>query len=159
MHPLLDGGLFAALAARAAKGAPGIALASARFDRRHLEAELTGGALACALDVFLPLTDRIMRKRIRRAPLMVLARAGHPALAWGLTPDLYLAAGHILVSTRRRGGGPEDAALARLGLARHVAARRQQASTALALAARSDLMLTTAAARARSRPDARASAV
>jgi DNA-binding transcriptional LysR family regulator len=145
MHPLLDGALFPAMAARAGREAPGIALASARYDRRHLEAELTSGQLACALDVFLPLTDRIKRKRIRRAPLMVLARNGHPALTDGLTLDGYLAAGHILVSTRRRGGGPEDAALARLGHARHVAARCQQANSALALAAQSDLMFTTPA--------------
>ncbi|MFT4794481.1 MAG: DNA-binding transcriptional LysR family regulator [Paracoccaceae bacterium] len=143
MHPLLDGALFPALAAGAMTKAPGIALASARYDRRHLEAELTSGALACALDVFLPLTARIMRKRVRRAPLVVLARVGHAALVGGLTLDGYLAAGHILVSTRRRGGGPEDVALARLGLARHVAARCQQATSALALAAQSDLMFTT----------------
>jgi hypothetical protein len=155
MHPLLDGGLFAALAARAAKGAPGIALASARFDRRHFEAELTGGARACALDVFLPLTDRIMRKRIRRAPLMVLARAGHPALARGLTPDLYLAAGHILMSTRRAGGRGARAPRPRASCGGAPPAGEHSAGLGGALGSDAD----HAAARARSRPDARASAV
>ncbi|MFT6775118.1 MAG: DNA-binding transcriptional LysR family regulator [Paracoccaceae bacterium] len=148
MHPLLDTALFPALAAQGLAEAPGITLASARYDRRHLEAELTAGTLACALDVFLPLSDRIRRARVRRAPLAVLARAEHPALQVGLSLDAYLAAGHILVSTRRRGGGPEDAALARLGLARRVAARCQQGTTALALAAGSDLLFTAPAASA-----------
>jgi DNA-binding transcriptional LysR family regulator len=135
MHPLLDTALFPALAAQGLAEAPGITLASARYDRRHLEAELTAGTLACALDVFLPLSDRIRRARVRRAPLAVLARAEHPALQVGLSLDAYL-------------GGPEDAALARLGLARRVAARCQQGTTALALAAGSDLLFTAPAASA-----------
>lgn len=66
-------------------------------------AELISGTLACATDVFLPLS--------------VPARAGRPALAERLIQGGYPAASHVLASTRRRGGGPEDAALARRGAA------------------------------------------
>jgi DNA-binding transcriptional LysR family regulator len=84
----------------------------------------------------------VRRERIGAEPLMVLARADHPVVQGALDIETYTALSHILVTGRRRGGGYEDGALARLGLSRHIKMRCQQHAAASQVVSRSDLLAT-----------------
>lgn len=134
-----------ALLGRIAHQAPGVRLASVRADRRELEADLGDGRLDVALDVLLPLAPDgdIRREPLSHDRLMVVARRGHPAVRDGrLTLDAYLAAGHLLVSSRRRGPGFEDQELARLGHERQVVLRCQHYFAACRVVESTDYLLT-----------------
>lgn len=128
-----------------AREAPGVRLASVRADRRELETDLADGRLDIALDVLLPLSPD---SDIRRAPLshdrlMVVARRGHPAIRRGrLALADYLTAGHLLVSSRRRGPGFEDQELARLGHERQIVLRCQHYFAACRVVESTDHLLT-----------------
>lgn len=134
-----------ALLGRIAREAPGVRLASVRADRRELEADLADGRLDVALDVLLPLAPDgdIRREPLSHDRLMVVARKGHPAVKRGrLGLDGYLAAGHLLVSSRRRGPGFEDLELARLGHERQIVLRCQHYFAACRVVASTDCLLT-----------------
>lgn len=134
-----------ALLGQIAREAPEVRLASVRADRRELETDLADGRLDIALDVLLPLSPD---SDIRRAPLshdrlMVVARRGHPAVRRGaLSLEDYLAAGHLLVSSRRRGPGFEDQELARLGHERQIVLRCQHYFAACRVVESTDHLLT-----------------
>jgi DNA-binding transcriptional LysR family regulator len=128
-----------------ARKAPGVRLASVRADRRELEADLADGHLDIALDVLLPLAPDgdIRREPLSRDRLMVVARRGHPGIRRGkLSLADYLAAGHLLVSSRRRGPGFEDQELARLGHERHIVLRCQHYFAACRVVEGTDYLLT-----------------
>jgi DNA-binding transcriptional LysR family regulator len=122
--------------------APSIDVAAVQIERRALESELAGGTLDCALDVLLPLSDNIRRKRITLDRLVVVARRGHPTVKRGLTLATYLKQHHILVSSRRAGPGLEDVELSRQGLSRRVRLRCQHYFAACRVVAETDLILT-----------------
>ena len=63
-------------------------------------------------------------------PLVVIMRPGHP-LAGKLDLPAYLAAQHVLVSSRREGPGMEDFGLSRLGYRRNIRLRCQHHMAAL----------------------------
>lgn len=128
--------------AQTLRDAPGVGLAAVRIDRRDLEDDLLSGELDLALDIALPLSTDIHRERITASPLVVLARAGHPALQGTLDLATYLSLEHVLVTGRRRGGGYEDVALQRLGKSRRIRARCQHHLAACELVSQSDLLLT-----------------
>lgn len=72
---------------------------------------------------------------------MLMARAGHPALAGALTAKRFVTFAQALVSPRSEGfGGPVDAALARLGLRRKVAVVVNNFAGLAACLAASDLI-------------------
>ncbi|HKP58808.1 MAG TPA: LysR family transcriptional regulator [Polyangiales bacterium] len=122
---------------------PGIDVAAVRIERRDLEDDLQSGEIDLALDVGLPLSAEIKRERVKTSPLAVLARRDHPQVQGGaLDLDTYLALDHVLVTGRRRGGGFEDLALARLNHTRRVRVRCQLHAAANELVRRSDLLLT-----------------
>lgn len=128
-----------------AREAPGVRLASVRADRRELEADLADGRLDIALDVLLPLAPDgdIRREPLSRDRLMVVARQGHAAIRRGrIALDAYLAAGHLLVSSRRRGPGFEDQELARFGHERSIVLRCQHYFAACRVVAGTDYLLT-----------------
>lgn len=134
-----------ALLGQVAREAPGVRLASVRADRRELEADLADGRLDIALDVLLPLSPDgdIRRVPLSHDRLMVVARRGHPAVKRGrISLEAYLAAGHLLVSSRRRGPGFEDQELARLGHERQVVLRCQHYFAACRVVESTDHLLT-----------------
>ncbi len=67
-------------------------------------------------------------------------RRGHALLSGEITAERYAACHHVVASRRGHGAGPVDRALAALGLAREVVAVVPSFSTALAVAAGSDLV-------------------
>ncbi|MDP2245760.1 LysR family transcriptional regulator [Pseudomonas sp.] len=126
-----------------AREAPDVRLASVRVDRRELESDLVDGRLDVALDVLLPLSDDIRRAPASQDRLIVVARAGHPGIQRSrLSIESYLAAQHVLVSSRRRGPGFEDQELARLGHRRQIVLRCQHYFAACRVVAETDYLLT-----------------
>lgn len=134
-----------ALMARIAREAAHVNIASVRIDRRDLEDDLQSGEIDLALDVALSLSNDVRRERVGAEPLVVLARADHPAIrnnSGKLDIDTYMGASHILVTGRRRGGGYEDSVLAKVGLTRHIKIRCQHHGAANQVVSGSDLLLT-----------------
>lgn len=69
------------------------------------------------------------------------ARSGHPLFSAGeVTPERYVAYGHVVSSRQGRESGPVDAALAALGLTRRVVAVVPSFRAALAVASVSDVL-------------------
>ena len=81
----------------------------------------------------------LLRPLFRDPFVVVTAAAGAPAR---LSLDRYLAARHILVAPRGLPGGVVDTSLAALGHTRRVVLRTASFQTALAVAARTDLLVT-----------------
>jgi len=119
-----------------------VGIASVRIDRRDLEEDLQSGEIDLAIDVALPLSNDVRRERIGAEPLVVLARADHPVVQGKLDIETYTSLSHILITGRRRGGGYEDSALARLGMSRHIRMRCQQHVAASQVVSRSELLAT-----------------
>lgn len=138
-----------ALMARIAREAAHVNIASVRIDRRDLEDDLQSGEIDLALDVALSLSNDVRRERVGAEPLVVLARADHPVIQGQLDTDTYMAASHILVTGRRRGGGYEDSVLSKMGLTRHIKMRCQHHGAASQVVSRSDLLLTMTHSQAR----------
>jgi DNA-binding transcriptional LysR family regulator len=67
-------------------------------------------------------------------------RNGHPLLEGAMTPERYIAYGHVIASRRGRTVGPVDEALSALGLKRTVVAVVPGFPAALAIARASDLV-------------------
>ncbi len=132
-----------------AQAAPHIDIATVRASRRTLEAALAAGALDAAVDVLLPLSEHVRRRRVAGERMVVLARHNHPVLDQGLDLETYLRQQHILVTSRRRGIGFEDQELSRLGLHRRVRLRCQHYFAACWVVSRSDLLLTMSERHAR----------
>jgi DNA-binding transcriptional LysR family regulator len=142
LRDVLESTMLPPLMARVTQQAPQASIAASQVERRELEGELAAGTLDCAIDVLLPLSNDILRKRIVMDQIVVLARQGHPQVEGGLDLATYLAADHVLVSSRRRGPGLEDFELSRLGLQRRVRLRCQHYFAACRVVSQTDLLLT-----------------
>lgn len=103
---------------------------------------MASGKLDFAVDVLLPVSNQTAHELIRRDRLVVIAGQHHPCVREGLTLDDYLAARHVLVSSRTEGPGIEDFELSRLGLHRTIALRCQHYYAACRVAESTDLLVT-----------------
>ena len=121
---------------------PGLNIVSQRVPRRAMEKQLAAGQLDFAIDVLLPVSAQTRHQLLQQDRLVVLARPQHPLVNQGLTADAYLAARHVLVSSRSTGPGLEDHALARQGWQRQVQLRCQHYFAACQVVAQTDLLLT-----------------
>lgn len=140
---VMEARILRPLMARLDREAPGVEIASVRIEGNELEADLAGGVVDLAVEVLRPgLSTRVQRSPLTRDELVVVAGEGHPLAAGGLDLAAYLAAGHVLVSSRRTGIGLEDVELARLGHQRQVRLRCQQYYAACRVVAETDLLLT-----------------
>ncbi|MDX1597609.1 MAG: LysR family transcriptional regulator [Marinobacter sp.] len=121
---------------------PELEIVSQRIARRDMETQLAAGKLDFAVDVLLPVSNQTAHELLRRDRLVVLARAGHPLTEGELTMDRYIAAQHVLVSSRTEGPGIEDFELSRLGVQRHIRLRCQHYYAACRVVEGTDLLLT-----------------
>lgn len=142
MRSLLESTCLLPLVLLLNKTAPGVTVASCQFDRRRLEPALASGEMNAVIDVFLPNTGDVRREHLGWSPSVVVARRGHPLIDGGIDLETYLAAQHVLVTSRPQGLGPEDQVLARIGHTRDIQARCQQINTAMRLVASSNLLMT-----------------
>lgn len=121
---------------------PELEIVSQRIPRRDMETQLAAGKLDFAVDVLLPVSNQTAHELLRRDRLVVLARAGHPLAEGELTMDRYIAAQHVLVSSRTEGPGIEDFELSRLGVQRHIRLRCQHYYAACRVVEGTNLLLT-----------------
>jgi DNA-binding transcriptional LysR family regulator len=142
VHDAIATAVSPALIAAVAAQAPGVRL---RFlgesvtdtdDLRQGRVDLEVGAGASAL-------PEIVSRTVGHDRLVVIGRAGHPVLERDPGPTVaeYAAARHLTVSRRGRLHDAVDVALAGQGLSREVAAAAPTSAVALAVAARSDLLV------------------
>ena len=142
VRDVLESTLLPPFMQRVTRLAPKIEIAVVRAHRRELESELAMGTVDAAMDVLLPLSESIRRKRVALDPLVVVARKGHPAVRRRLNLVTYLKQDHILVSSRRSGPGLEDVELSRQGLQRRIRLRCQHYFSACRVVSQTDLILT-----------------
>jgi len=165
---LFDVLVIPALLARVRAEAPSVDLAVTPTGDRRLADQLETGEVDAAI---MPRVDAdeparagdsddggpgLLRRRLFRDGFTCLLRADHPALAGArgrrataLSLAAYAGLSHVLVSPTGAGPGLVDRALARHGLARRIALRIPHFWSALAIIARSDLVLTAPTALAR----------
>jgi len=127
---------------RVAAAAPNVDIGVGAVDRRNLEADLKTGALDVAVDILVPVSDHVLRKRVLSDRLVVLMRKRHPLAKKKIDLDTYIALEHVVASSRPRGHGLEDMELARIGLKRRVRLRCHHYYAACAVVDRTDLLLT-----------------
>ncbi|MCA7980444.1 LysR family transcriptional regulator [Burkholderia cepacia] len=113
-----------AIAQYVAQHAPSIDITAVQHDRRAIEADLLTGSLDAVIDVLLPHPQSVRSTRLSTDRYVVLCRRNHPRVGQRLDLDAYLAEEHVLVTSRQRGGGVEDAALVRLGAERRMPRRQ-----------------------------------
>jgi len=121
---------------------PEMEIVSRRVARRDMEAQLAAGKLDFAIDVLLPVSSQTRHELLRQDRLVVLARKDHEVVRNGLDMERYLAASHILVSSRSEGPGIEDFELSRHGVQRDIRLRCQHYYAACRVVETSDLLLT-----------------
>lgn len=122
--------------------APGVSLRSVRIVRDQVQRSLQERELDVVLDVAWTHHERVQRTRVRREPLCIAMRAGHP-LRQGMTLADFLQADHVQVSGREHGPAIEDSALESMGATgRKIRLRCQNYHAACAVVAQSDALLT-----------------
>ena len=142
VRDVLETTVLPPLMARLGEEAPGVKLTTVRADRRRVESELAAGSLDAAVDIWLPLSEGVHRRRMVGNQLVVLAREGHPRVGDTLSLDEYLAEDHVVASSRRAGAGIEDMELSRMGLERSIRLRCQHYFAACRVISETDLLLT-----------------
>lgn len=142
IRDVLEPALLPPLMQRLEYVAPQVDIVALRIERRQTEAELASGSLDVALDVLLPMSERIKQQRVAVDHIVVLMRVEHPIANQPLTLESYLAQQHVLVSSRRAGASLEDLELSRHGLQRRIRLRCQHYYTACRVVHQSDLLLT-----------------
>ena len=139
MRDLLESTMLPPMVGRLRSRAPGVMLSTARVRRADIPSRLAAGTLDLAVDVRFRPGAAIRDEPVRKDAFVVAARCG--ALA-RLDERAYLAAGHVLVSSREEGPAVEDYGLHRLGYRRRIAMRCQTYYAACLAAMRSDLLVT-----------------
>ncbi|MBN3785971.1 LysR family transcriptional regulator [Burkholderia sp. Ac-20353] len=122
--------------------APSVDVAAIQHDRRTIEADLLTGSLDAVIDVLLPHPQSVCSARLATDKYVVLCRRDHPRVGQHLDLGAYLAEEHVLVTSRRRGGGVEDSALVKLGAERRVRLRCIRYFAACRVINQTDLLLT-----------------
>jgi DNA-binding transcriptional LysR family regulator len=125
-----------------AKAAPEISITTLRVKRREIETELASGSLDLVLDIPITMSDSIRQTPLFSDRVVVMARAGHPAISGELDLDTYLRQDHILVSSRRLGPSLVDAELNRKGRKRRIVLRCQHYFAACRVVSETDMLLT-----------------
>jgi DNA-binding transcriptional LysR family regulator len=124
------------------KHAPHAKAHCSQVDRREIASELAAGNLDFALDI--PELEKadLNSVEILQESYVCVLRQGHPFAKGALTLDRYLALDHVMVSSRRRGRGLVDIALARLGRQIDAAMRVAHFQPALHVVMSSDMAVT-----------------
>jgi DNA-binding transcriptional LysR family regulator len=142
MHDPVEVRVLAPLMRRIALATPRIDLRIVQVRRRLIEAALSSGTLDLAIDVLLPLSERVRRQRLSADRLVVVARRGHPQIRAGFTLATYLEQQHVMVTSRRKGLALEDLSLSERGFRRRIRLRCRNYAAALRVARETDLVVT-----------------
>jgi DNA-binding transcriptional LysR family regulator len=139
---LMESTMLSSLVRAMIKAAPEMSITTLRVKRREIETELSSGILDLALDIPITMSDSIRHQPLFSDRVVVMARAGHPAIAGELDLDTYLRQDHILVSSRRLGPSLVDAELNREGRKRRIVLRCQHYFAACRVVGETDMLLT-----------------
>ncbi len=120
--------------------APAAQLNSVRTERQNLRTDLSAGRIHLAIDIAQPAEQGIKHQCLLQDEF-VIVRSQTSAQSQ-LSAEDYMAAQHIVVSSRRTGRAVEDLYLSRQGIERHIKIRCQQYETACRMVLNSDLLLT-----------------
>lgn len=134
----LETDLLPLLSERLRAAAPAARLDSVRIDRANLAADLAAQRLDMAIDVVRLNDPDLRQQQIGDDRFVVVGRVGRDRPG---RRD-YLAARHVIVSSRRSGLTLEDLHLQQHGMRREIALRCQLLDAACAIVAASDLLLT-----------------
>lgn len=134
--------LMPELAASVRRLAPHVKINCSQVDRREIASELASGDLDFALDI--PELEKadLNGVDVLRDRYVCVLRHGHPFAKRAMTLDDYLALEHVMVSSRRRGRGLVDMALARLGRQADTVMRVAHFQPALHVVMASDMAVT-----------------
>jgi DNA-binding transcriptional LysR family regulator len=128
------------LVARAAQEAPGVRLRFAPKPDKDVR-PLREGLLDLDVGVLGDSGPEVRVQMLYRDRFIAVVRQGHPLLAEPeVTAERYAACDHVVTSRHGRTVGPVDDALAAVGLARNTAVVVPSFSTALSVAAATDLV-------------------
>lgn len=128
--------------ARLEAEAPGIRLRLVPSAGRNFEM-LDKQEIDFALRAFDDIPERFEAERLIDDSYLLMMRKGHPLAKGRLSVETYAAARHMLMSPRGDAFGFVDQALAKVGLTRQIAMTINNFSSAPALLANSDLILTS----------------
>ncbi len=137
--------LLPALVARLEREAPGVTLDVLQRGLPGRKRLLRQGQADLALGYFSGAGMDLMRQGLFQERWVCALRAGHPALEGPWTPEVWAGLRHVIVSPTGGRRGAVDRLLEERGLARDVALAVPHFTAALAVAAASDLVVTTAA--------------
>ncbi|MDH0896602.1 MULTISPECIES: LysR family transcriptional regulator [unclassified Pseudomonas] len=135
MEPLLLPRVLAHLASVA----PGVEVRSSGLHWAELQRDMAVGRVDLAIEI-----TRSTDAELRQSPLFsdAFCVLAGPRFEGELSAERYLAAGHVAVSSLRRGLCAEDLALGQLGLSREVRQHCRNYLTAALLVAQGDWLLT-----------------
>jgi DNA-binding transcriptional LysR family regulator len=128
------------LVARAAHEAPGVRLRFAPKPNKDVR-PLREGLIDLDIGVLGESGPEVRVQALFRDHFVAVVREGHPLLAApGITVERYAACDHVVTSRQGRTEGPVDVALAAIGLVRNAAVVVPSFSTALSIAAATDMV-------------------
>jgi DNA-binding transcriptional LysR family regulator len=139
---LMESTILPPLAKVLTKAAPEISITTLRVKRREIEQSLASGTIDLVLDIPITMSDSLRQKPLFSDRVVVMARAGHPAIGREFDLDTYLRQDHILVSSRRLGPSLVDAELNRKGRKRRIVLRCQHYFAACRVVSETDMLLT-----------------
>lgn len=143
MNDTSESYLLPLLMAHLEQAAPHISIESYAIPRHEIAREFAAGELDFALDVPLINEPHLTNVPILEDRFVCVARKHHPHLKNNkLSMDDYLSQPHIHISSRRKGQGPIDLYLNKLGLHRNIQLRVQHSRAAPPIAAKTNMLLT-----------------
>jgi DNA-binding transcriptional LysR family regulator len=144
IHEELEPALLPGFERRLRAAAAGVELDCVRVDRTSLERDLGSSRLDLAVDAAQVAGADLRHTSLAHDQFCVVSRRGAR-----IDVRRYLAARHVIVSSRRTGPALEDMLLGQLGVQRTIVLRCQRYEAACRIVADSDLLLTAPRLRAR----------
>jgi DNA-binding transcriptional LysR family regulator len=137
---LLEVSIMPRLIGQLQNTAPKITLTNYDIERKNVVPAMASGNLDFYSDASSFSDPHLCKQKIAHDRFVVVARKNHPALGQGLSMDTFLQLKHINVSHRRKGAGPIDVALDKIGAKRNVVMRGQHFLTVPTAVIRTDLI-------------------
>jgi DNA-binding transcriptional LysR family regulator len=120
--------------------APNITLTNYEIARTNVVSAMASGSLDFFADASAFTDPHLLKHKIASDRFVVLARKNHPLLKNGLDLETFLQLGHINVSHRKKGAGPIDMELDKLGKKRKEVMRGQHFLTVPSTIVKTDLI-------------------
>ncbi|MDT0581248.1 MULTISPECIES: LysR family transcriptional regulator [Alteromonadaceae] len=137
---LLEVSIMPRLMSRLQSCAPNITLTNYEIARTNVVSAMASGSLDFFADASAFTDPHLLKQKIAEDRFVVMARKNHPELKNGLTLDTFLKLGHINVSHRKKGAGPIDIELDKMGKKRKEVMRGQHFLTVPSAIVKTDLI-------------------